>query len=251
MSDTPAIAQVLRIIAKPMLEQADKALRQPYGKPVSAADVAGALENIGLLLQQKAAKLEAPEREAAREVPAVQSSYRNPRNIPLGGLPACKVCGSDLLNCGHRYEAPATPTETPQRGMQPNTANKAGVAPSDATQGNSLCQPTETPPPPWDAPDDKRMEDKVALLYDAIKHGDDVHKAWLKEAIDNHFAGLPVPPPTGKGTEGQRAALVLPERAPTELWGWLNMVRGGRWDEKTFWETLRTHLSPPAKGADQ
>lgn len=32
-------------------------------------------------------------------------------------------------------------------------------------------------------------------LYEAIKHGDQEHRAWLKEALDNWFAGKPVPPP--------------------------------------------------------
>ena len=38
------------------------------------------------------------------------------------------------------------------------------------------------------------VPDYVATLYDAIAHGDDVHRAWLKAAIGAHFAGLPVPP---------------------------------------------------------
>jgi hypothetical protein len=32
-------------------------------------------------------------------------------------------------------------------------------------------------------------------LYDAIKHGDEVHRAWLREAISKFYAGKPVPPP--------------------------------------------------------
>ena len=32
-------------------------------------------------------------------------------------------------------------------------------------------------------------------LFEAIQHGDAEHRAWLKEAIENHFAGKPVPPP--------------------------------------------------------
>lgn len=31
-------------------------------------------------------------------------------------------------------------------------------------------------------------------LFAAIQHGDAEHRAWLKEAIDAHFAGKPVPP---------------------------------------------------------
>ena len=40
---------------------------------------------------------------------------------------------------------------------------------------------------------------RVAGLYEAIKHGDDEHRAWLREALILHFAGLPVPPPRKKG----------------------------------------------------
>lgn len=36
---------------------------------------------------------------------------------------------------------------------------------------------------------------RAATLFDAIAHGDEVHRAWLKEAIECHFAGKPVPPP--------------------------------------------------------
>lgn len=31
-------------------------------------------------------------------------------------------------------------------------------------------------------------------LFDAIKHGDAEHQAWLREAIRNHFDGKPIPP---------------------------------------------------------
>ena len=40
---------------------------------------------------------------------------------------------------------------------------------------------------------------RVAGLYEAIKHGDDEHRAWLREALVLHFAGLPVPPRRKKG----------------------------------------------------
>jgi hypothetical protein len=39
---------------------------------------------------------------------------------------------------------------------------------------------------------------RVAALFDAIKHGDAEHQAWLKNAIVAHFAGEPVPPPRKK-----------------------------------------------------
>lgn len=47
-----------------------------------------------------------------------------------------------------------------------------------------------TQPPPM-----SDVRERVGTLFDAIAHGDDVHRAWLREAIDNHFAGLPVPAP--------------------------------------------------------
>lgn len=41
-------------------------------------------------------------------------------------------------------------------------------------------------------------------LYDAIAHGDDNHRAWLKQAIENHFAGKPVQPES-KGSNAKKA----------------------------------------------
>jgi hypothetical protein len=38
-------------------------------------------------------------------------------------------------------------------------------------------------------------------LYEAIKHGDDEHKVWLKEAILAYFRNEPVPEPRGKGNK--------------------------------------------------
>lgn len=35
----------------------------------------------------------------------------------------------------------------------------------------------------------------VPTLFDNIKHGDAAHQTWLKEAIDDHFAGRPVKRP--------------------------------------------------------
>ena len=51
---------------------------------------------------------------------------------------------------------------------------------------------------PWVEYVNKNLVDQ---LYDAIAHGDEDHRAWLKEVIENHFNGLPVPPPRGKGTD--------------------------------------------------
>jgi hypothetical protein len=44
-------------------------------------------------------------------------------------------------------------------------------------------------------------QETIDRLYAAIAHGDDEHRAWLREAVDNFFAGKPVPPPRGKGTK--------------------------------------------------
>lgn len=35
----------------------------------------------------------------------------------------------------------------------------------------------------------RQQSDEIAIasLFDAIAHGDDKHKAWLKEAIEKHF----------------------------------------------------------------
>jgi hypothetical protein len=37
-------------------------------------------------------------------------------------------------------------------------------------------------------------------LFDAIAHGDEEHRAWLKEAIEAYFNWKEIPPPRGKGT---------------------------------------------------
>lgn len=36
---------------------------------------------------------------------------------------------------------------------------------------------------------------KVSSLFAAIAHGDEKHRAWLKQAIEDHFAGRPVQRP--------------------------------------------------------
>lgn len=43
-------------------------------------------------------------------------------------------------------------------------------------------------------------------LFDAIKQGDQNHQDWLREAIDSHFAGRPVPEPRGKANSEKRIA---------------------------------------------
>ena len=36
-----------------------------------------------------------------------------------------------------------------------------------------------------------------ATVYEAIAHGDDTHRAWLNEALENLWEGKPVPEPRG------------------------------------------------------
>ena len=37
-------------------------------------------------------------------------------------------------------------------------------------------------------------------LFDVIAHGDDEHRRWLKQAIEDHFAGRVVPTPRGRNS---------------------------------------------------
>jgi hypothetical protein len=41
------------------------------------------------------------------------------------------------------------------------------------------------------------LERRIATLHAAIAHGSEEHRAWLKKAIDDHFAGRPVEAPRG------------------------------------------------------
>lgn len=57
------------------------------------------------------------------------------------------------------------------------------------------------------------MRDRWETLFDAIAHGDDEHRAWLKQAIEDHFAGRPVQPVRGKGRSEARLAEIRAMRA--------------------------------------
>lgn len=46
----------------------------------------------------------------------------------------------------------------------------------------------------------------TAALFEFIKHGDDDHQAWLREAIEAFAAGLPKPAPRGLGKHGAKIA---------------------------------------------
>lgn len=40
----------------------------------------------------------------------------------------------------------------------------------------------------------QKYAQRVDTLFEAIAHGDEPHRTWLKEAIRNHLAGKPVQP---------------------------------------------------------
>lgn len=46
-----------------------------------------------------------------------------------------------------------------------------------------------------------QMSEKIESLFDAIAHGDEDHREWLKEAIYCHFEGAKVPEPRGLGSK--------------------------------------------------
>ena len=43
-------------------------------------------------------------------------------------------------------------------------------------------------------------------LFQAISHGDEEHRSWLKDAIEAHFAGHPTPAVRGSGNKEARIA---------------------------------------------
>lgn len=43
------------------------------------------------------------------------------------------------------------------------------------------------------ASNDKDLRTKIRTLFESIKHGDQKHQDWLKEAIDKHFETGPHP----------------------------------------------------------
>lgn len=47
----------------------------------------------------------------------------------------------------------------------------------------------------WFRGEANELRDRRDTLFDAIAHGDEKHRAWLKQAIDDHFAGRPVKRP--------------------------------------------------------
>jgi len=38
-----------------------------------------------------------------------------------------------------------------------------------------------------------KMLDRINTLFGAVAHGEQGHRDWLEQAIENHFLGLPMP----------------------------------------------------------
>lgn len=45
------------------------------------------------------------------------------------------------------------------------------------------------------------MKYVIGKLLEGILHGDDEHREWLTEAVNNWAEGLPIPEPRGSGTK--------------------------------------------------
>ncbi len=61
-----------------------------------------------------------------------------------------------------------------------------------------------------------------ATVYEAIAHGDDTHRAWLNEALENLWEGKPVPEPRGTNVPTEWPGVdvcILLEEEPPFLWG--------------------------------
>jgi hypothetical protein len=67
-------------------------------------------------------------------------------------------------------------------------------------------------------------ETRAATLFDAIAHGDEAHRAWLKKAIEDHFAGRAVERPAGVGRT--EAAVAARDEAWRE---WLRLRFSDEW----------------------
>ena len=83
-----------------------------------------------------------------------------------------------------------------------------------------------------DAADALEQQQKtIETLFDQIKHGDEDHREWLREAINNHFDGKPVPAPRGGNTKDKR---ILEMEQTQRNWGKTdNAQLNARIDEMT------------------
>jgi hypothetical protein len=73
----------------------------------------------------------------------------------------------------------------------------------------------------WQNPTGIRQPTQSDALFNAIKHGFAEHQAWLKQALENHFKGLPMPPVQG-GKSSQPAQsdadIIANERKAIAAW---------------------------------
>lgn len=69
------------------------------------------------------------------------------------------------------------------------------------------------------------LRQRIDSLFDDIKHGDPDHQAWLKKAILDHFNGLPVDPPMGKGNKEILQAKIKELETQLAKRHWTSMTR--------------------------
>jgi hypothetical protein len=84
-------------------------------------------------------------------------------------------------------------------------------------------------------------------VFEAIKHGDDEHRAWLREACDNLFAGKPAPPPRGTNSlTPPEGALTLDNASIQRLmdYGLLHHTNRG-WIVGEWEDAVKADQSPP------
>jgi hypothetical protein len=72
--------------------------------------------------------------------------------------------------------------------------------PSDSGSSDPSAQPLQPKPESW--------QNKIADFVNLILHGDDIHKAWLREAGEAFILGKPLPP-ARKGLEPRKLELGL------------------------------------------
>lgn len=218
-SSPTLLAAVLREVAVPILEQAGKALTFLDGRPSSATAVAGALENVGLLLQQRAAQLEAPATPQARAAALVQQDRRPDHEIAAERAFAgvCMGCGKPFGNIEDRY---TDGVEGPFHAHCVPSTQKI-VAPTEPVK------PVAEPAPQWDA--DKFLsnfpqKEQHQTIYDRMV---DIAQA---ARADGFAAGRKV---------------AVPEEMPASwprLWNEMFTTTPGN-----AWAALRTHLAGPQR----
>lgn len=93
---------------------------------------------------------------------------------------------------------------------------------------------------------------KIDSLFSAVAHGDDEHRNWLRQAIDDHFAGREVAAVVGKGSKETIASLTAERDALLETQSSANAAIVGKLkaaqDDN---ERLRRELEEARKGREQ